>query len=239
MMRNRIVQTKYYRLCIISVCGFNCGVLAIAIGLAGSAQADPVAEANLAANPPMYPAEATACTAEFLLRPVILSDHHGYVVITGPDGKKLELRGGPSRFDSSVGLSIPGLVSSGSGEQPPGNPFDCTTSHKLGVVVPYVGKHGRLGTDGSGNAVYSPDGDAATPSFKTVIGKGAQPNTCAMANCMMTVIKAMGQSCKIYTAGTGVLRNSNTLISLAMSACGLPDPLPAPMSATGWGNPWE
>jgi hypothetical protein len=233
------LHTKSCRLCVVYVRGVYCAVLAIAIGLAGIARAGPVAEANLAANPPMYPTDETACTAEFFLKPVLLNDNHGYVVVTGPDGKKLELRGGPSRFDSSVGLAIPGLISLGSGEQPPGNPFNCTTSHKLGVVVPYVGKHGKLATDSSGNAVYSPDGEITTPSFTSSIGKGAQPNTCAMANCMMTVVKAMGQSCKIYTAGTGVLRNSNTLISLAMSACGLPDPLPKPMSATGWGNPWD
>lgn len=233
------LHTRFCRLCFMYFRVVFCAALEIAIGLTGFAQAGPVAEANLAANPPMYPSNETACTAEFFLKPVLLNDNHGYVVVTGPDGNKLELRGGPSKFDSSVGLAIPGLVSSGSGEQPPGNPFNCTTNHKLGVVVPYVGKHGKLATDINGNAVYSPDGEITSPSFSASIGKGEQPNTCAMANCMMTVIKAMGQSCKIYTAGTGVLRNSNTLISLAMSACGVPDPLPKMMSATGWGNPWE
>lgn len=239
-MSNHNLHKKPRRLRIMFVRNAYCTMLSIAAGLAGIAQAGPIEDANLAANPPMYAAGATACTAEFLLKPVsLVSDNHGYVVISGPDGEKLELRGGPSKFDSSVGLSIPGLISSGSGDQPTGNPFNCTTTHKLGVVVPYVGKHGLLGSDSGGNPIHSPDGNVSTPAFRTPIGKGAQPNTCAMANCMMTVIKAMGQSCKNYTAGTGVLRNSNTLISLAMAACGVPNPLPTPMTATGWGNPWE
>ncbi|PDQ20103.1 hypothetical protein CN311_16035 [Mesorhizobium sanjuanii] len=96
-----------------------------------------------------------------------------------------------------------------------------------------------MGTDSSGMKIYSPDGNVSNPLFKVSIGKGAQKNVCAMANCMMTIIKALGASCKLYTVGTGKLRNSNTLISMAMASCGVPDPLPSSMSATGWGNDWE
>ena len=201
--------------------------------LSVAAAAGPVADNNKAASPPLFPASATACTAEFLLKPAGIDDQHGFVIVTGPDGAKLELRGGPSKGGSG-GVSVPGLDPSSSGDQPSGNPFNCSTSHNWGVVVPYVGKHGKL-ADG----IYSPDGNAGTPLYRVGIGPGAQMNTCKLANCMMTVIKAMGASCKIYTVGIGRLRNSNTLISLAMSSCGVADPLPSSMTATGWGNGWE
>lgn len=203
-----------------------------------SASAETVAENNMAASPPLYPGEVTGCTAEFKLKPAGVSDHHGFVVIAGPDGKLLELRGGPSAGGSD-GSSAPTLVPPGSGEQPAGNPFSCETSHNWGVVVPYVGTHGNLGADEGGSPIYSPDGIAADHTFSVDIGPGAQQNICAMANCMMTVIKALGASCKDYTVGTGDLRNSNTLISMALSSCGVPDPLPAPMSAPGWGAGWN
>lgn len=199
------------------------------------ASAASVEEENKAANPPLFPNSATSCQASFKLKPAFVGDHHGFVVIKGPDGKLLELRGGPSNGGS--GASVPGAPSSG--DQPPGNPFNCTTPHQWGVVVPYVGKHGNLGTDSGGTPIYSPDGRSAEHVFNVSIGRGAQPNICAMANCMMTIIKTMGASCKNYTAGTGRLRNSNTLISLALSSCGVPDPLPSPMTATGWGETWE
>jgi hypothetical protein len=205
-------------------------LLILSLTSASVAAAGSVADNNLAAKPPLYANNATNCTAEFKLRKLILlgiEDSHGFVVVTGPGGKILELRGGPSKGPS------------GSGDQPPGNPFNCTTSHELGVVVPYVGKHGKLGTDSSGTTIYSPDGNVQNPLYSVGIGPGAQTNVCAMANCMMNVIKALGASCKIYTAGTGKLRNSNTLISLALSSCGVPDPLPASTTATGWGNNWE
>jgi hypothetical protein len=202
------------------------------------AAAGTVADNNLAANPPLYRSSDTTCTATFQLKPAGIQDHHGYVVVTGPDGKILELRGGPSRGGSG-GTSVPGLDTSSSGDQPSGNPFNCVTSHQWGVVVPYVGRHGKLGTDASGGSVFSPDGNVQNPSYTVGIGPGAQKNVCAVANCMMSIIKVFGASCKIYTVGTGQLRNSNTLISLALSSCGVPDPLPAPMSATGWGNTWD
>lgn len=197
--------------------------------------ADTVSQNNLAANPPLFSSSASTCSAEFQLKPAGVKDGHGFVVVTGPDGQKLELRGGPSKGGSD-GISVPG--SSGSGDQPSGNPFACATSHEWGVVVPYVGRHGKLGNDSSGADIYSPDGNPNL-LYNTGIGPGAQKNVCVLANCMMTVIKALGASCKLYTVGVGQLRNSNTLISQAMASCGVQDPLPAGMTATGWGNSWD
>lgn len=202
-----------------------------------AASAETVAENNRAGNPPLFTSEDTNCTAEFKLKSAGANDRHGFVVITGPDGRLLELRGGPSQGGSG-GSSAPGS-SSGSGPQPSGNPFGCETSSRWGVVVPYVGLHGRLGTDDAGLVIYSPDGVAADVNYSVSIGPGTQPNICKMANCMMTIIKALGASCKNYTVGTGALRNSNTLISLALSSCGVSDPLPAGISAPGWGAGWN
>jgi hypothetical protein len=160
--------------------------LVLFVSTAFGAAAGSVASNNMAANPPLYPSVDTGCAAKLELKPAGISDQHGYVVVTGPDGKMLELRGGPSRGGSS-NVSAPGLDTSSSGDQPSGNPFGCTTSHPWGVVVPYVGKHGKLGTDDSGRPIFSPDGDVQHPIFSVGIGHGAQKNVCAMANCMMTV----------------------------------------------------
>lgn len=216
----------------------QCGLIALAfLAATARASADPVAENNKAANPPLFPNGSNACTAQFKLKPAGIKDHHGFVVVHGPNDVVLELRGGPSK---GGGLSIvPGSMSPASGPQPPGNPFNCSTSHQWGVVVPYIGKHGRLAISDSGSTVYSPDGKPEDIVLTANIGSGAQKDICKMANCMMNLMKTLGASCKIYTAGTGKLRNSNTMISLALSSCGVPDPLPAPMKATGWGNGWE
>ncbi|WP_134500723.1 hypothetical protein [Microvirga pakistanensis] len=210
----------------------------LSTGAVTTTRAETVAENNKAANPPLFSESTTTCTAQFKLKPAGIKDHHGFVVVTGPNNAQLEIRGGPSKGGSGDS-SVPGSTSSGSGLQPSGNPFNCASSHEWGVVVPYVGKHGRLGTTGSGTVIYSPDGKPEDVKFSVNIGPGAQKNVCALANCMMSMVKTLGASCKIYTAGTGKLRNSNTLISLALSSCGVPDPLPATMSATGWGNGWD
>ena len=202
------------------------------------ASAGSVADNNLASSPPLFKDADTTCTAKFELKPAGVKDGHGYVVVTGPDGKALELRGGPSKGGGG-GSSVPGSDQGSSGDQPSGNPFKCIATNKWGVVVPYVGLHGKVGIGPSNTPIYSPDGNVPHPLFSTVIGRGGQKNVCAMANCMMTVIKALGQSCQPYTVGVGKLRNSNTLISQAIASCGVPDPLPASMSATGWGNSWN
>lgn len=213
-----------------------CFLQLLIFGASSTAEAETVAEANKAANPPMFSGTPANCKAEFKLKPAGIKDNHAFVVVTGPSGP-LELRGGPSKGGSG-NSSVPGLASPGMGTQPSGNPFNCTTTHEWGVVVPYVGKHGQLNS-GPGTPVFSPDGNPKDVVYSASIGAGAQKDVCAMANCMMTVIKALGASCKIYTVGTGILRNSNTLISQALASCGVKDPLPGTMSATGWGNKWE
>lgn len=203
-----------------------------------AAYAQSVAQNNLAANPPKISSSSGACSATFNLKSAGIGDVHAFVVVSLPSGSLLELRGGPS-IGGGGSISAPGSIPGSSGPQPSGNPFNCTTSHKWGVVVPYVGPHGKLGTDASGNAFYSPDGIASQVTYRSALGPGAQDNICSMANCMMTTIKALGASCKNYTVGTGALRNSNTLIAFALSSCGVPDPIPANVSAPGWGTRWE
>ena len=200
------------------------------------ASAASIAESNRVTDPPMYKDRQSSCTATLMFKPVPkLSSVHPFVVVTGPDGKKIELRGGPSRGGGSD--SAPGLISPGSGDQPTGEPFKCVATNKWGVVVTYIGPHGLLGKDAAGHEVFSPDGQVATVTATVPLGRGAQPNVCKLANCMMTILEAQGKSCKPYTLGVGALRNSNTVISMALAACGVPDPLPPTLSAPGWGDP--
>jgi hypothetical protein len=156
-------------------------------------------------------------------------DMHGFLVLTRPDGSKTELRGGPSHKGSGD-FSDAGPV---------GNPFKCTISTKWGVVVPYIGPHGKLGTDANGSALYSPDGNVADPKGTTQIAKtvdGKKP--CVLANCVMQLMSVAGKSCKPYTVGIGDLRNSNTILTFALRACGVTDPLPTGISAPGWDAAW-
>lgn len=190
---------------------------------AGPAAADIVSDNNKSADPPLFSSSETGCTAELLFKavydwpPPFGDDNHGYVVVAGEDGRELELRGGTEK------------------RGPGGNPFSCPdTGHDWGVVAPYVGKHGKLA-----EGVYSPDGNVANLSGRTTLGPGAQPNICALANCVMTVMKALGQSCKKYILGTAQMRNSNTILSQALASCGVPDGRPSGLTASGWGANWE
>lgn len=200
------------------------GVALLVLGLiwGATALADVVSGNNKSADPPLFPASSTSCSADLLFKAVDLpwpidDDNHSYVVVTSSDGSMLELRGGTEK------------------RGPSGNPFLCAdTGHEWGVVVPYIGKHGRL-ADG----VYSPDGKVANPTARVTLGKGPHANICAMANCVMGIMKSLGQSCEKYIVGTAWMRNSNTMVSQAMSACGMPDGRPASLTASGWGEPWS
>lgn len=222
-------------LCFLTVCFF---MLFSVQGWAAS-----IAESNQVSQPPLFKVSENSCSATLFFKAVHLplpgveDDNHGFIVVDGPNGKKLELRGGPSK-GGGVSTWVPGRITASSGDQPTGNPFNCTTTHNWGVVVPYIGPHGKLGTDTAG-AVYSPDGNTPNPTKTIKLGAGAQSNVCKLANCLMTMIKTLGGSCKIYTVGTGQLRNSNTVISTALASCGHADPLPANFRAVGWGTLWE
>lgn len=186
------------------------------------ATADVVADNNKSKSPPFYPNNQAQCTAELLFKPVnlpwpVADDTHSYIVVTGENGTQLELRGGTEK------------------RGPAGNPFGCAdTGHDWGVVVPYMGKHGKI-VDGA----YSPDGNVTRPVARKPLGRGAQANTCKMANCVMTVMKAMGQSCKKYIVGVARMRNSNTFVSMALASCGVRDGKPGNISASGWGENWD
>ncbi len=206
--------------------------------LAAPGRAASISESNKILTLPTFKDSDTKCSATLLFKPVTNNDQHGFVVVKGPDGKELELRGGPSK-GGGTSAWVPGRISQASGDQPTGNPFNCSTSHKWGVIVPYVGPHGLLGKDAAGNTVYSPDGNVPNPTAAVSLGPGAQANVCKLANCIMTILQAQGKSCKIYTVGVGALRNSNTVVSMALAACGLSDPLPRSISAPGWGSNWE
>ena len=52
-------------------------------------------------------------------------------------------------------------------------------------------------------------------------------------------MQAAGKSCLPYTVGIGNLRNSNTILSFALASCGVKNPLPAGIKATGWGGSWN
>jgi hypothetical protein len=205
---------------------------------AAPGRAASISESNKITALPKYADSATQCSASLMFKPVVNNDQHGYIVVKGPDGKELELRGGPSK-GGGTSTWVPGRISPSTGDQPTGNPFNCSTTHSWGVIVPYVGPHGVLGTDATGNKIYSPDGNVPKPTATVSLGRGAQPDVCKMANCVMTILQAQGKSCKLYTLGVGALRNSNTVVSMALAACGLADPLPKNISATGWGNNWE
>lgn len=203
------------------------------------ALSDPIADNNKAAAPPLFPSEATGCTLTLMFKPVVSPHQHAYIVVDGNSGQKLELRGGPSMGRAS-GNSVPGLVSSGAGPQPTGNPFGCSRTEEWGFVVPYVGRHGALGTDSGGETAYSPDGNVAEPTWRGGFNTSAQSSACVLANCLMGMFKALGSSCKpYYSAGTAKTRNSNTMVSSALAACGVADPKPASVSAPGWGVHWE
>jgi hypothetical protein len=192
--------------------------------------AETVAGNNKASNPPLLDANSDQCGVDLIFTPSpIPQKQHAYLVITRPDGTKTELRGGPQRGPDS---------GSGSSDQPPGNPFNCSTQHKLGVVVPYIGKHGLLGTDGQGKDLYSPDGNTAKVTQAAKITGSGTKNSCAIANCLMNSVKASAASCENYILGTAWYRNSNTIISTALEACGATDPKRADVSAPGWGEPW-
>lgn len=205
-------------------------VAGVASYTASGLAADTVAGHNMAARPPYVDGNKETCGVELLFKPAVREDQHAYIIITRPDGKKTEVRGGPSRGGGSN--------SAGSGDQPSGNPFKCTTSHNWGVVVPYIGQHGLLGKDAHGKTLYSPDGNIETPTKVISIKESAQKTSCLLANCIMQSARASGESCQLYTVGTGKLRNSNTLISTALATCGVADPLPTDISATGWGGGW-
>ena len=200
---------------------------------------DPIADNNKAAAPPLFPSKASGCKLTLMFKTVVSSTQHAYIVVDGNSGHKLELRGGPSMGRGS-GNWVPGLVSSGAGPQPTGNPFGCTRTEVWGFVVPYVGRHGALGTNSVGESVYSPDGNVAGPTWQGEFNTTAQPNACTLANCLMGMFKALGASCKPYfAAGTAKTRNSNTIVSSALAACGVADPKPPSISAPGWGTGWE
>lgn len=205
------------------------------------AMSEPIAENNKAAAPPLFPSGASGCTLTLMFKPVFgtMQPQHAYVVVDNNSGQKLELRGGPSMGRGS-GNWVPGLVSSGAGPQPTGNPFSCSRTDEWGFVVPYIGRHGALGTNSSGESVYSPDGNVAGPTWQGEFNTTAQPNACTLANCLMGMFKALGASCKPYfAAGTAKTRNSNTMVSAALAACGVADPKPASVSAPGWGTSWD
>jgi hypothetical protein len=191
-----------------------------------------IAEKNQAAALPYVPTSSVACTTTLKFKPAIaegFDDMHSYLVIGRPDGTQTEVRGGPSHKGS-------GDMSSGG---PVGNPFSCPIPNKWGVVVPYIGPHGKLGVDDTGASVYSPDGDVSEPKGVTKITDTVDgKKSCVLANCIMQVVHAAGKSCQPYTVGTGELRNSNTIISQALAACGVKDPIPAGITATGWGARW-
>lgn len=176
-----------------------------------------------------------------MMKPVpgISSIQHAYIVVEGNSGQKVELRGGPSMGRGS-GNWVPGLVSSGAGPQPTGNPFGCSRTEEWGFVVPYVGKHGALGTDSGGATVYSPDGNVLEPTWSGEFNTSTQPSACLLANCLMGMFKALGSSCMPYFAsGVAKTRNSNMIVSTALAACGVADLKPDNISAPGWGDGWE
>lgn len=190
-----------------------------------------IAEKNQVTNLPTISGAPDACKISLAFKPAIgdgFNDKHGYLTVTQSNGAKLELRGGPShRGPSSAGMG------------PVGNPFGCSTATEWGVVAPYIGPHGKLGVDANGKDVFSPDGNVPAPQSVTAITTSADgKKTCAISTCLMQVIQAAGKSCLPYTVGTGELRNSNTIISFALASCGVKNPLPAGITATGWGGSW-
>ena len=111
-------------------------VIVLQLSFQTSYSADSVEKNNRAVNPPLVDANKTDCEVELLFKPTPIpgQSQHAYLVVDRGDGEKTEIRGGPQRY---AGLE----------DQPSGNPFQCVTEHKFGVVVPYIGKHGELGFD--------------------------------------------------------------------------------------------
>jgi hypothetical protein len=214
---------KYHRVAI-----FLAGILASQSSLS----AETVVGNNKATNPPLVDASKTTCGIELMFKPVpfLPQKQHAYLIITRPDGTKTEVRGGPQYSVVDGGT--------GSSEQPPGNPFSCSTTHKIGVVVPYIGKHGLLGKDAGGNDLHSPDGNVLNSTQTAKIPASGARNSCALANCLIESVKASGASCQNYILGTAWHRNSNTIISTALGACAVADPKRADVAAPGWGEPW-
>lgn len=205
----------------------------ILCGMSFVASADTIAEKNQVLKPPFVTGTSQSCSLTLAFKPAIsegIDDMHGYLVLTRPDGSKTEIRGGPSHKGSGD-LSDAGPV---------GNPFSCPLTTKWGVVVPYVGPHGKIGKDSSGVDLFSPDGNIRDPKGVTNdIKSFDNKKSCVLANCVMQMMHVAGKSCKSYTLGIGELRNSNTIISFALSACGVANPLPPGITATGWGGSWN
>ena len=65
--------------------------------------------------------------------------------------------------------------------------------------MPYVGRHGELGVERQ-ETKFTRQTAMFAPLYRVAIGKGGQKDVCAMANCMMTTIKALGASCN-YICG--------------------------------------
>jgi len=56
-----------------------------------------ISESNKVLQLPLFNDSATTCSAKLFFKPVANNDQHAFVVVRGPDGKELELRGGPSK----------------------------------------------------------------------------------------------------------------------------------------------
>lgn len=222
-MRRSAVKNLRHHLC--------CFVLGFVACAPSVADPTTVAASNYAQQPPLIAGNSVNCSVKLYFKPVPFprdDSQHAYLVITGPDGAQIEVRGGPSKGGPSK-----------QADQPSGNPFQCNVAHPWGVVVPYIGKHGLLGKDAAGNDIYSPDGDVSQPTKTIPITKSAQTSMCALANCLMKIASADGKSCQLYTVGVGKLRNSNTLASMALASCGVKDPKPDDVQAPGWGEAWN
>ena len=128
------------------------------------ASADPVsgAEKNLVVSPPLLGEKSGACSIKLAFKAALIpamDDKHGYAVGTRFDGSKTEIRGGPSHGGSGASSDI----------SPVGNPFSFAIASKWGVVVPYIGPHGKLAKDDKGKDAYFPDGNVANLMGFTVI----------------------------------------------------------------------
>ncbi|MCG6154466.1 RHS repeat-associated core domain-containing protein [Rubinisphaera margarita] len=192
-----------------------------------------LADENLINDPPYIgDAGELTCGVELKFTTAFWEpDRHALIVITAPDGSKIEVRGGPMHGSSSGPTS----------RQEIGNPYDCDEDRDgpWGPVIGYVGPHGFLGRDREGKEIYSNDGRPGQVynSVVPIKARGGR-SICELANCIMRVAKALGNSCQDYNIGTGKMRNSNTFISSILSTCGVGDPKPKDVVAPGWGEPW-
>jgi hypothetical protein len=193
--------------------------------------ADLVADSNKAVNPPAFDDSSNKCVIELRFKPTPLPGQtkHAFLVISESDGKQTEVRGGPQKES----------VSDASSKNASGNPFACDTDHKFGAVVPYIGRHGKLGKGEGGEDVFSPDGEDEDISGRATISQAVLKSSCALANCLVSSVKQSASSCKNYVLGAGWMRNSNTIISTALTTCGVNDPKPKDISAPGWGEEWD